>query len=239
MTGIVVAGCGNAFFNPSVANCAKGIIFGPSVENNVHGCSVENCEVGVAFATPAAGNGVIGIQEKSVAQLIDDAGKDNWVVSNDGARFPLGIRFGRANADPRVLDYYQEGDWTPTLVGGREAGAYVLATRSAKFVRIGRQITLSACIGVEVSSPGAGVARFGGLPYPKAAGTTMVGTALTTRTSWPAEIVAVAALPWTEGLDATFHLAGQRNGVSPYKLEVTDLQSGSEIEFSATYFTSV
>jgi hypothetical protein len=238
--GIAVAGCGNTFLSPTLEGCKTAFMFDRAVENHVFGCYMEVCPTGLAFTSNTLGNGLVGAYGTGVARFVDDQGTRNWTFSDIVAgRLPLGVRFGKPSADPNVLDYYGEGEWTPSLAGSRIAGKFDVKTNTAKYVRVGRQVTLSARMSIKVLEPGSGIARFGGLPFSKAAETTMVGNALTTRISWPRDVTSVVTVAWSASdVDATFYLAGHRNASPPFKLPVDDIADDCLVEFSMTYFTS-
>jgi hypothetical protein len=77
-----------------------------------------------------------------------------------------GIKFANvANADPKMLDWYEEGTFTPSVVGSSIAGTTTYTRRYGRFTRIGRQVR--ARIVVEFAVTGSnGFVKITGLPYP-------------------------------------------------------------------------
>lgn len=237
--GIAVSGCGNSFYNPTMEGCGTAMTFDSAAENFVFGSYLEVCPNGFLFSPNTEGNAVIGVFGTGVGIFTQDQGKANWTLSDIAAgRMPLGVSFGKANPDPAVLDHYGEGTWQPTLAGTHSAGRYDVATGgSARYIRIGRQVTVSALMKVRVLEQGQGVARFGGLPFPKAENSRLVGPIVTSQIEWPTGIVNIAAAAAISRQSTSFGLGGTlRGSIVPYELDVTQVRDGSEIDFSATYF---
>ncbi len=92
-------------------------------------------------------------------------------------RAPSGIDLSATpSADPRVLDAYLEGTWSPMLTGSDSAPSGTVATATAAFVKIGRVVHLTFSIAVtDIGSGGTGAARVSGLPF---AATTSVSAGL-------------------------------------------------------------
>ncbi len=70
-----------------------------------------------------------------------------------------------ANSDAQVMDWFQEGSWTPTVVGATTAGAASsYPIQSARYLRFGRLVYVE--IELQWSGhTGAGVTRIQGLPW--------------------------------------------------------------------------
>ena len=80
-----------------------------------------------------------------------------------------------SNTDSEVLDHYEEGTWTPTLLGisGTNPSGGTFAINRATFIRVGRLVSVSAYISWNADWSGAaGVVNFGGLPYAVSGATT-------------------------------------------------------------------
>ena len=90
----------------------------------------------------------------------------------DGITFPA---TQVASADPNTLDDYEEGTWTPTIIGTTTAGTVTYVNRTATYTKVGRLIHVS--VHVEWSGgTGTGILRISGLPFtPSAFGSLAVG----------------------------------------------------------------
>jgi len=104
------------------------------------------------------GNLVIGTAGKGI-----DFSNQTWTSATGG------------NTDSEVLDHYEEGTWTPTLLGisGTNPSGGTFAINRATFIRVGRLVSVSAYISWNADWSGAaGVVNFGGLPYAVSGATT-------------------------------------------------------------------
>lgn len=106
---------------------------------------------------------------------ISDAGGgtvDTWKVLSDGSLRQLvagsGVNFlansAAAGKTSQLLNYYEEGTWTPTIT--RDTPPTLTYTAQiGKYVRIGRQVTLNGSIFYTVTSSGGGLVYINGFPF--------------------------------------------------------------------------
>lgn len=95
---------------------------------------------------------------KILANLASATGDAVLQVSN-------GIYFGTpVSSDSNTLDYYQEGTWTPTVVGTTTAGTGTYLTQYGTYTRIGNRVQFSAIIQMTAHT-GTGNIRISGLPF--------------------------------------------------------------------------
>ena len=107
----------------------------------------------------------------SVKMRIDSSGNVGIGVTPSAGKGCLqlssGINFPAtqvASSDANTLDDYEEGTFTPTVVGSSTVGSATYATQIGRYVKIGRQVT--AWVHLEWSGgTGTGNLRFGGLPF--------------------------------------------------------------------------
>jgi hypothetical protein len=244
-TGIIIKGAGNTFINPTIENAAltgTAIKFEADTsvnctQNQVFGSYIENANIAVQFTANANFNSVYSQFLTGVGTDVSDLGTSNLIIdTNSPAKLPLGVEFGALSSGANVLDYYEEGTWVPTLVGGTTAGSYSIATSTAKFTRIGNQITLSAQMAITVNSAGTGDLRFGGLPFPKGANSVLVGNVSIRNIAINASIVSLNAVQWTTSADSTFAIGGVRNNTSLLFLTCADVSAGAAVDVSITYY---
>ena len=69
-----------------------------------------------------------------------------------------------ASADPNTLDDYEEGTWTPTIIGTTTAGTATYALQSARYTKVGRIVQVMVVISW-ASGNGTGHLRIAGLPF--------------------------------------------------------------------------
>ena len=76
-----------------------------------------------------------------------------------------GIQFGNvANAGSTVLDWYEEGTFTPVIIGGTTAGVGTYAHSNGNFVRVGNVVTFRLRT-TWTAHTGSGTTMMTGLPY--------------------------------------------------------------------------
>ena len=75
-----------------------------------------------------------------------------------------GIQFNGSTAAANALNAYEEGSWTPTLVGGTVAGVGTYSVQDGKYIRIGSMVTVTATL-VWSGHTGSGQALIAGLPF--------------------------------------------------------------------------
>ncbi len=75
-----------------------------------------------------------------------------------------GIQFNGDTAAANALDDYEEGTWTPTIVGTSTAGTGTYSTQVGRYTKIGRQVY---CVGTLIwtAHTGTGNMRLEGLPF--------------------------------------------------------------------------
>jgi hypothetical protein len=81
-----------------------------------------------------------------------------------------GISLGATpNAHPKVLDWYEEGTFTPTVSGTTTAGTATYTTRTGSFTRVGNRVFFNTNIAYS-GHTGTGATTITGLPYTSSAG---------------------------------------------------------------------
>jgi hypothetical protein len=83
------------------------------------------------------------------------------ILAGPGIKFPA---TQVASADPNTLDDYEEGTWTPTVVGATTAGTATYTTQIGNYVKIGKQVTVSFSVSY-TSGTGTGFLKVRGLPF--------------------------------------------------------------------------
>jgi hypothetical protein len=246
LTGFYITGSGNSFINPTVENAAlTGTAFdfvsgaaGKCSGNNIVNAYIENANIGVRLASFAAGTGIHNPFMTGVTTPFSDAGSETLFITTAGSsRLPTGLKFGTLSNDASVLDYYEEGTWTPTLVGSSTAGSYTLTSGTAKYTRIGRVVHVTFSSSITINTAGTGVARFGGLPFAKMSGTILTGATWVSNVTLPVVNSGISVNAWTSGADSTFYLLANRSGTSTSDVLCSDIGAGAIVATSFTYFT--
>jgi hypothetical protein len=76
-----------------------------------------------------------------------------------------GITFGSTASAAHTLDDYEEGTWTPTLLGSTSNPTVSYTTQSGYYTKIGNAVSLFCRLQTSAVSGGSGHARVGGLPF--------------------------------------------------------------------------
>lgn len=92
-------------------------------------------------------------------------------ASGAGITFPA---TQSASTDANTLDDYEEGGWTPTLLGGSSNPTVSSSNVSGEYTKIGQLVTLR-CSANFTFTGGSGGARIGGIPFIPS-GTLSIGT---------------------------------------------------------------
>jgi hypothetical protein len=115
---------------------------------------------GMAFQSPeSVSMGTVSMSTASVDQFSNVP-----LLTGGGLKFPP---TQVASADPNTLDDYEEGTWTPTIIGTTTAGTVTYVARSARYTKIGRKVFIEASINWTAGT-GAGSLSITGLPFPSA-----------------------------------------------------------------------
>ena len=99
-----------------------------------------------------------------------DNGSDVIRVDSDG------LKFGSDTAAANALDDYEEGTWSPNLIGTTgSAGTYARgASYDANYTKVGRLVTIQATFYITNKGSYTGKTRLTGLPYANAESTSQI-----------------------------------------------------------------
>ncbi len=100
----------------------------------------------------------------------------NEVTLTESVRMDAqGIKFNGDTGTANALDDYEEGTWTPQLIGtSGSAGSYAQATANAHYTKIGRLVTIQCTFYVTNKGSYSGKTRMTGLPFTSATSTTVL-----------------------------------------------------------------
>lgn len=87
----------------------------------------------------------------------------NVIIGTSGKGIDFSATAGTGTSE--LFDDYEEGTWTPTLIG-TTSGSAVITVTEAVYTKIGRQVFVSARVTADLSSHSVvGSCEIGGLPY--------------------------------------------------------------------------
>jgi hypothetical protein len=84
--------------------------------------------------------------------------------TSDGLTFPA---TAVASADANTLDDYEEGTWTPTIIGSTTAGTATYVVQNARYTKTGRTVFVEALLNYSAGN-GTGDLLISGLPFTSA-----------------------------------------------------------------------
>ena len=154
--------------------------------------------------------------------------------SGTGITFPA---TQSASSNANTLDDYEEGTWTPTLVGRSTAGSYTLTVlnSSAKYTKVGNLVTFVATVQVTVNSGGTGQADFGGLPFAKATGF-FIGNASTDGVDLAAGAVGLTLGATTASSSSLFNILQQQDNANSVILDISGVSTNDYFTFGGSYW---
>jgi len=82
-----------------------------------------------------------------------------------------------ASANANTLDDYEEGTWTPTVIGTTTAGTVTYAVQNARYTKIGRVVSIEILLNWSAGT-GTGNFRISGLPFTSGSSVTTPALAL-------------------------------------------------------------
>lgn len=241
----IIKGNGNTFFNPTSENAAlSGTSFKfeadtsvNCVQNQIFGAYVENASTAFLFSADSGSNSVYSPFITGVSTAYNDLGVNNLVIDTaNPAKLPYGINpNGNASSNPEVLDVYKEGTWTPTLVGSTTAGSYTVTTSSAKYTRIGQQVTVTAGMQITVNSAGTGYLKFGGLPFAKDTDEYITGSVALGNATLNASTRSLSIGSSTSSTESEFIINQTRTGGGLLELNCADVSGSFSAYVTFTY----
>lgn len=245
--GIVIKGAGNTFFNPTVENnpaTGTSITFEADtatncVNNNVFGAYLENAATGILFKANSAGNSVYSFFGTGLATEVSDLGSQNSVIRpGRPAQFPNGVKLaGAASSDAEVLDDYEEGTWTATILGGTTAGTYEIGSQLSTYTKTGNVVCLNTYITMagSLTGGGSGSLYIGGLPFAKGASKNAVGSVRLSGVNLTAGAINLACSFPTNSVSSQLYFAETLDGLASAAVPITAITAGNLIVLSITY----
>ena len=139
-----------------------------------------------------------------------------------------------------LFNDYEEGTWTPTLVGNTSAGTYNLTVYYNNYTKVGNLVTVDCLFGVTVASAGSGSAKFDGLPFSRKANSGFDdGVVLTTGVGLPSGTVTMFIDVGNRTLSETrMFPTGMIDNAAATQLPVTNISTGDTFRFTMSYFAA-
>ncbi len=153
-----------------------------------------------------------------------------------------GIKFPATqvpSSDANTLDDYEEGTWTPTVVGNSTAGTDTPSSLRAYYTKVGNQVTLYCGMSFSAASGGSGYAQIGGIPFAYKSSSAAIGSVFTNSfnftSSTPATIVIGNT---TSASSTTLYIAEVVDNGGANDAPVSGISTSTQIFFTLTYTVS-
>jgi len=158
----------------------------------------------------------------------------NLVIGTSGKGIDFSATAGTGTSE--LFSDYEEGNWSPTLVGNTSAGTYSIAASGCTYTKVGRLVTVMGKMTITVSSAGSGLAKFGGLPFTTSGDSVAVGTAVSKNVDLDNSTISLAFQPWTSNT-TEFAISSVRDNSTTATLDGSGISTGDFIIINTTYIT--
>jgi hypothetical protein len=186
-------------------------------------------------------NGIFKITRNSTACLtIDNSGNVGVGVTPAGTggclQLKSGITFPAtqvASSDANTLDDYEEGTFTPTVVGSTAAGTGTYSNQTGYYTKVGRLVTVTVYLNWTAHT-GTGDLRFASLPFTASSSATNyngISIAFVQNIALTAGNVLYGSLPL-----ATSYVSALQGPTGGGSVAAVPMDTAGEIAFTATYF---
>ena len=156
---------------------------------NINAANISSVQLAAAQTPSAPNSGFVRLHHNANSRLAMRPATGNVVeflgnTSGSGA----GITFPATqspSSDANTLDDYEEGTYTPTLIGNGTAGNPVYSTQIGRYTKIGNVVFVQAVVDVSSNTTGTGTAR---ISLPTAVGNAANAASFftwTTNVDWP------------------------------------------------------
>ena len=153
-----------------------------------------------------------------------------------------GIQFNGDTADANSLDDYEEGSWTPTILGSSSNPTLTgYSTQVGRYTKVGRLVTIHCALQPSATSvAGTGNLEFGGLPFTSANIVDVIATGVSNSNgnfSWG---TGKTQLVFSVGVNTTkISVWALQNGVTEAGIPVNNFNNSNQyLLFSITYMAT-
>jgi len=149
--------------------------------------------------------------------------------SGSGITFPA---TQSASTDANTLDDYEEGTWTPTVIGTSTAGTASYSSQTGKYTKVGNLVTI-ACNVTWNSATGTGAMLIAGFPFTTSNqnGINPNGGVMMNNVDLPNGTVNITTYVENNKTSAYFYITTDNGAWAPVAMD-----SAGEIYMTVTYF---
>ena len=144
---------------------------------------VQSADTSGVIELQSNGTTALTVNTNEGIQILNCLGVGGATPSTSGA----GITFPAsqsASSDANTLDDYEEGTWTPTIVGNSTAGTASYSQQTGYYTKVGNVVTVGLYVNFS-SATGTGVLNISGLPFSSNASALVTGSLMTGNIDWP------------------------------------------------------
>jgi hypothetical protein len=155
------------------------------------------------------------------------------VAAGHGIDFSASSNVSTMNGE--LLDDYEEGTWTPSIVGATSASGQTYSIRTGSYVKIGRSVTANFSIVLTAKGNMAGSIKIVGLPFNGISGRSQAATIISGSMDLDDNQQLVG---YQYAVNPLIYLFYQENDTALVQLSgVGAINNNTEIQGSVTYFT--
>jgi len=161
----------------------------------------------------------------------------NVIIGTSGKGIDFSATAGTGTSE--LLDDYEEGTWTPTMVGNTTAGTYDLTIYYNNYTKVGNLVTVDCFFGVTVTSAGSGATKLDGIPFLRKADSGFDGVVWTTGVGLSAGTVTMFLDAGNRTLSETrMYPSAMIDNAASTNLPVTNISTGDTFRFTMSYFAA-
>lgn len=211
------------------------------------GLTINNAN-GDGFLLKVQSNDVYRINASYIQTWYDGAGGTRMTLNSTGLgvgvtpsgaggclQLKSGITFPAtqvASSDANTLDDYEEGTWTPIIVGQSTAGTGTYGSQVGRYTKVGNLVTVQ-CLLSWTAHTGTGSMILGGLPFTSSGVSSLVGAAAFGYVDGLA--LAANNIPLIYVLNASTSMAFVQTPVGGGSVSLVSVDSAATVVVTATY----
>jgi hypothetical protein len=218
-----------------------------SVHFNDHGGSAQAFKIGTNISGNTGNFEIYDVTDSRLALSVDTSSNiiiaENLVIGTSGKGIDFSAQTPASGITPsaEILDHYEEGTFTPVLIGGGTAGTYELnsETTSATYTRIGRQVFIELIVNTASSVTGGGdnYLRMTGLPFNYPAGVKNVQGTVDSTVGYTG--VTLFMVQDASGANNSMLFLGRAADGTHTNVPVSSLGASKQIRASFSYVTAL
>lgn len=200
---------------------------------DVTGNANANSFSGFKFGTNTSANWSLGTNQSN-SSIVDVAGITSRLPA---AHLTDGLYLG-GTASANKVGYFEEVEFTPTLVGATVAGSHTYAFRIGRAQRIGNRVTVNGFVSLSAKDGAmAGSVRIGGLPWANAnVGGNYASPCISEFGGLATTAVSIGSdLPAAFSQIRLYRMSAAATSNTATSLDAADITNATYLAFSATY----